>query len=769
MELSLIEQQKLIKEIDNKLFKAKYGTTEKEGSGDTDFEEDMLELAGEAYSASTSYLETYKVREWIDAYKLYNGQHTKDTKFFDKSRPHYLSKFFIPKTYEFIVTQTAYVKQAMFSGSSYVDSQIYNDYDAQAAVQADFFKTFLEYRLKEDKNWYYKHIISQYQDAHLTNFPCAKVSYDFEKEKAIVTPISVERIRIHPQSNPLDPVNSSPYLIHIIPMYVYQVKKRMKSKGEDKWLKLSDDEMLKTIHKIENDVASARNDFESELSESEGDTSLKDHQIVYIHENFIVGEDGTDYCFYTLGKEKLLSKVYKTEELYFQGRPFVIGSVMIEAGRVYPKAPIIHAKPLQEMLNELQNMSNDIKRRVSMPNFLVSRKVHDLYALESAKPGAYIKVNDPQNDIVPLQVPTQVNNLQEGIMTAATHIDDMLGRYGISTAQSKAGANSSVGGMQQQASSANLISELYLSTFIETYVEPMLEMYLSVEMKYNGGNKGLVKKIFNDYGVAKRAEEKGILEADLPTQLSKMDKTVKIGINAAVGAANPDVKFQKIIATLSQLSKLAAEMNPSMPYNMEEIVKETLSIQGYKNPAKFIKKGDDPMIAQLQAKLQQLQEQMKTKEFNPEYIAAEIEEIKAKSNEKNVLAEVRREEIELRKAQTELAINKAIESGVQATFGSVQASVALAETEEAAPIADHILESSLKLSRNRQQPMPMQDQSVMPQPQPYIPQEQLIPEPLGQEVNGIQEESGGNSTLNTVNPDSAFEGFNQGIETTRAD
>ncbi len=758
MELSLTETQNLLKEIDDKLYSEKYKDLDKEGRGDDDFEEDMLELAEEAYNSSTDYLETYKVREWVDAYMLYNGQHTKDTKFFDKNRPHYLSKFFIPKTYEFIITQTAYVKQAMFSGSHLIDCQIYNDYDKEAQIQADFFKTFLEYRLKSEKNWFYKHIIAQYQDSHLTNFPCSKVAYDFKKQQAIVKPISVERIRIHPQADPFDPVNSSPYLIHIIPMYVYQVKKRMKSKGDDKWLELSNDDLVRTVHTLENDVASARNDFESDIENNDGDTSLKDHQIVYVHENFIIGEDGEDYCFYTLGSNKLLSKIYKTKELYFHGRPFVIGSVMLESGRVYPKSPVIHAKPLQEMLNELQNMSNDIKRKVAMPNYLVSRKVHDLYALESAKPGSYIKVNDPTSDIVPLNTQTQANGLQEGIMTAATHIDDMLGRYGISTAQSRANANSSVGGMQQQASSANLISELYLSTFIETYVEPLLEMYLAVELQYNGTNKELVKKIFKDYGVEDRALEKGVQPEDLPTQLSKMNKELKIGINAAVGASNPDMKFQKIIATLSQLSKLAAEMNPAMPYNMEEVIKETMSIQGYKNPSRFIKKSEDPMIAQLQQQVQQLQQQLQTKENNPEYIAAEIENLKAKSQE--MLANVKSKEVdvELKLAQKELTTNKAIESGVQATFGAVQAAVALAETQEASPIADHILESSLKLNREEQ---PTNVQQYVPQ-EPIMPQQgmETMPTemPMEQQVNPQQ-----------VNPESAFEGFNQGIETTRAD
>ena len=755
MELSLIETQNLLKEIDDKLYSERYKENNKEGKGDDDFEEDMLSLANEAYNSSTDYLNTYKVREWIDAYQLYNGEHTKDTRFFDKNRPHYLSKFFIPKTYEFIVTQTSFIKQSMFNGNGIIDCQIYNDYDKEAQVQADFFKTFLEYRLKSDKNWFFKHIISQYQDAHLTNFPCSKVAYDFKNEKAVVKPISVERIRIHPQADPLDPVNSSPYLIHIIPMYVYQVKKRMKSKNEDKWLELSDDDLIKTIHTLENDVASARNNFESDINNNDGDTSLKDHQIIYIHENFIIGEDGEDYCFYTLGPDKLLSKIYKTTDLYFHGRPFIIGSVMLESGRVYPKAPVIHAKPLQEMLNELQNMSNDIKRKVAMPNYLVSRKVHDLYALESAKPGSYIKVNDPTSDIVPLNTQTQVNGLQEGIMTAATHIDDMLGRYGISTAQSRANANSSVGGMQQQASSANLISELYLSTFVETYVEPLLEMYLSVELKYNGTNKPLVKKIFKDYGVENRALEKGVMVEDLPTQLSKMTKELKIGINAGIGASNPDMKFQKIIATLSQLSKLASEMNPNMPYNMEEIIKETLSIQGYKNPSKFIKKTEDPMVAQLQQQVQQLQQQLQTLESNPEYIAAEIEHIKANTQEKIASAKSKEVEVELKKAQTTLATNKAIESGVQATFGAVQGAVALAETSEASPIADHILESSLKLNQQGQQPVQQQ----------YVPQEPIIPNQGYQNTNSTTE----NINYGEVNPKSAFENVNQGIETVRAD
>lgn len=720
----------------------------------TSKEERMFAMARSSYSESTNFLKSYKLQDFVDAYKMYNSQHTRYTKFFEDDvagKKYNHSKFFIPKIYEFVTTQQSYVKTSLLNNlDNVINFSPFNDYDKIAEIQADYYKTLLNYRLAED-NWFYKYVLASYQDGHINNFITTKIYYDFDKKKPVCVQIPVERIRVHPKANPFAIVEDSPYVINILPMFGWQIKDRMKNDDpEYRWNKVTDEDLVRSIHHFENDVAQARDNHRSSPSgELEGGLSIKDNILYYVHENFIRDEKtGEDCCFYTLGTSKLLSKIYPTKDLFPLGRPFVIGHVMIEANKVYPQSPVIHAKPLQEMLNELQNISIDIKRKTSMPLYTaIKRNVTDLYALASAKPGSIVRVTD-HNDIQVLQTPTQVNNLQEEINLAATHLDDMLGKFGISTAQSGAGANNSVGGIQAQSSAAGLVSELYLGTFTETSLEPSMRMYMNYEVYYNditNSEDNLVKTIFKDYGVADR---NGVAEEDIPTVLANMkDKTIRFSINAGQGSANPDLQFQKVIAVLKNMSELAATPNPNLPLKINELVKYQLSMLGIKNPSKFIENNENnPIIMQLQQENAQLKQQMQTTEFNPEYIAAEIRNKNADAMAKEIAAELSKAkipgEIALTEAEVKLILAKVMGEGVKTSFAGIQAAAVAAQQEEILPLADNIINTAPHQYQNSQEP-------IIPAPIPDVPQE-----PVEIAKNN-----------DPMTPASPFKGENQGIET----
>lgn len=712
----------------------------------------LLSVANTAYRESTDYFRTYKLNDVVDAYRMKNSQHTRATKFFKEDvagKEYNHSKFFIPKIYEWITTQKAYAKQALLNNvNSTFHFSPYNDFDRKAKISADFFKALTDYQLQDDDNFYYRFVLSSYEDGLVNNFITAKTVWDEEKEKPYTSLIPIERIRIHPKSDSINIVESSPYIIHIVPMFGYQIKERMKVDNvEHKWNEVSPELMIKTINDIERNIIQARENCSSSAEELESVSGIKDFNLYYIHENFIRDKDGEDYFFYSLGTEKILSKIYKTSDVFLHGRPFNIGHVMLQAHSPYPISPIIHAKPLQEMLNEIQNISIDIKRKVAMPIYLAKkRRVNDLYALSSAKPGSIVTVDDP-SDISILSTPSQVNNLQQEIVTSSTHLDDMLGRYGISTAQNNVGANGSVGGIQSQSSSAGLISELYLGTYVETFLEGVHKKRMQVNLEYISDENKIIKDIFKNYGLAQKHnmvdQDGNIDESQFPKNFKEMKSEVlKFSINIGQGTANPELQFQKIIAMLKTMAEMASIQNISL--NTKEMIKEQFRILGYRNPSDFVNLEENPRETALMKENMELKQALQTtKEANPDYINAEIQDKLASAEQKRSSVDKDKAEIQVKMSQVQLNEVKSVETGINAQFSAIQGGVALAETTEASGFMDGIVDNALKLA---------DDQSAG-QVAPLLPP--VNPENLPDfPVNN-----------NPLTPVSPLRGVNKGIET----
>ena len=70
-------------------------------------EKKLLELRTSAYSSSTSFLKLEKKDDWIKHYRMYNSKHHESNKYTHKD--YKLSKFYIPRTHEFVKSQISMV------------------------------------------------------------------------------------------------------------------------------------------------------------------------------------------------------------------------------------------------------------------------------------------------------------------------------------------------------------------------------------------------------------------------------------------------------------------------------------------------------------------------------------------------------------------------------------------------------------------------------------------------------------------------------------
>ena len=113
------------------------------------------------------------------------------------------------------------------------------------------------------------------------------------RDKPVIEVISPENLRIDPASDWADPLESTPYIIHLIPMYLQDVRGKMDS-GE--WNELSDGELLTTTSDEDDNTTRLVRDEprEDPLDNDAGYGEVEDYKIIWVHKNGI-RKDGEDF------------------------------------------------------------------------------------------------------------------------------------------------------------------------------------------------------------------------------------------------------------------------------------------------------------------------------------------------------------------------------------------------------------------------------------------------------------------------------------------
>jgi hypothetical protein len=166
---------------------------------------------------------------------------------------------------------------------------------------------------------------------------------------------------------------------------------------------------------------------------------------------------------------------------------------------------------------------------------------------------------------------------------------------------------------------------------------------------------------------------------------------------------------------------------------------------GYRDGSRFFRWGDeDPVVAQLQGVIEQLQRQLEAK-MPPQLLEAQVRKMEEET--KRVAAET-------------------VAKGVQAAYAAMQAGQVIAAVPSVAPIADEVMKSA------GWAPQPGQDPNF---PQPAAPDPALTQGNVFDPRTGVQFDPGGANGGGNPNPSQppapaqADAGMNQGIETPRAD
>jgi hypothetical protein len=157
------------------------------------------------------------------------------------------SKFFRPKTRAAVRKNEAIAAEAFFQTEDVVSVTAPDDDDPAQQASAEILKELLNYRLTKSVPWFLT-LIGGYQDAQVQGLVCSYQYWEFNAAKKIDRPCvklrPIENIRFDPSADWTDPVNTSPYFIDMIPMYVKDVQARSKmidpKTGQPRWAPMSD-------------------------------------------------------------------------------------------------------------------------------------------------------------------------------------------------------------------------------------------------------------------------------------------------------------------------------------------------------------------------------------------------------------------------------------------------------------------------------------------------------------------------------------------------
>ncbi len=562
---------------------------------------DWLAIARSAYERSTDYMDITYRKQWGHNIANFRCAHPPGSKYYSDAYKH-RSKLFRPKTRVAVQKNEAAFAVAMFSTDDVVSVGACDKGNEGATAAAELWNQVLNYRLRKTIPWF-KIAIGAIQEAQNYGVVVSKQEWDYQirviadelvygpdgmpqiddvtgepviqpkvetvKNEPKIKLIEIENIRIDPAADWLDPINSSPYVIECMPMYIGDVLGYMDTfnpdTGEYFWKRYTTGE-----------IAASRDSRKTERQlQREAQTkdrrepiqTVPEFNIVWVHRNFVRWQ-GKEYVYDTLGTDTLLSDPKPLNEECPQGRPFVLGLVNIEAHKVYTSGPNELAKDLQAIANDTQNQRLDNVKMVLNKRYIAMRnKNTDFAALKRNVPGGVVLTDADPNVAVRLMETPDVTSsayLEQDRINA--DFDDITGTMSTGSVQTNRQLNETVGGMNLLSASANVTTEYMMRTFVETWCEPVLAQVLILEQAYE------TEEILNKF----RDRENPV---DGQYQ-------VEASVNVGFGNTDPIKKVSRLLFGIESIAKVAPWVIGRL--KMDEVTKEIFGAIGYRDGSRFI-------------------------------------------------------------------------------------------------------------------------------------------------------------------------------------
>lgn len=666
---------------------------------------DWLKLSQEAYEASTTYIEQNYRADWEYALRAFRNEHAAGSKYNSAEFQH-RSRLYRPKTRAVIRKNEAAAAMALFSNMEIVNISPENPDDPMNLAGAECIKEVVEYRLSRTIKTF-PLVMGAFQDAMTVGTVCSYQYWEYLKDKEgrkvkdrpCIELRPIENIRLDSGASWIDPVETTPYLCDVIPMYACDVRAMMESvddkTNQPKWKKYDEKDLFLAQPKEMESLRKARlgKDRDPVFDEK----PVGSFSTVWVLRWFMRDSQGSDYTFYTLGTENLLTDPKPIDEVYFHGkRPYVIGCAVIETHKALKSGFPILTKNLQMEANDIQNQRLDNVKLVLNKRYYVARgRQVDVSSLTRNAPGGVTLVNDPKNDIVEANWPDVTSSSYVEQDRINGDYDEITGNFNPNTRWANKGAAETLGGNKMVAQSSGVMTDYLLQTVNETWWEPVLRQLVLLEQYYETDDVVLgvcAKKarLFPRFGMSQITDD-------------LLMKGVNVTVNVGMGSSNPSERLQKFLAAAGAANQIVLQSPPGM--NVQEMVKEIWSNAGYRDGARFMSQQQDPRLMKAMQMIQQLQQALQGKQMDLQ-AQAQIEQQKLLSNERVKGAQLT---VDNARIQGDLAIRKAEiaieEAQLQLEAWKIQTEVKMSMDEhqmKAGELRAGLEQAHLKLDAERQ-------------------------------------------------------------------
>ena len=598
-----------------------------EGDGkkpmETTEDKEWVSLARAAHTSSTDWFDASVRRQVEENLSNFRSRHPAGSKY---NTEYYAkrSRLFRPKVRTMVRKSEAALAVALFSTSDVVNCVPYSDADPKQRLAASVHNSLLNGRLEERETQWFLSVLGGAQDAFTTGVVISRQTWDYQSEllesegkqyeivrtdRPRIDLIPLENFRVSPTADWRDPVGTSPYVIEMRPMYVYELKERMKKQGPDgkPLYRTMDDGLLRAATKQDWDTLRRAREGDRRIDRYEAQNTVSDYDTVWVHHN-IVRRHGRDYVFDTIGVELMLStEPLPIEDVYHTGRrPYSMGFAVLEAHKPYPSAPVALVAPLQEEANDLVNLRIDNIRLALGKRWLVRRGAGvDTATLVRGVHSSVTMTNNPNNDVKELTT----NDVTAGSYQEQDRLnldfDELAGHFGQGTVGTARNLNETVGGMSLMDANASQIQEYQIRVLVETWVTDVLDQMAALESEYETDEERL--NII--------AQENGV---GLREVVDVLRQKIRVRTNVGFNATQPEKRVQKIVMGMQAIAGFYPDaVKQGDP---AEFAKEVFGALGYKDAARFlpsIKKDgkEDPRIQQLTEQVQQLQQALETQMY----------------------------------------------------------------------------------------------------------------------------------------------------------
>lgn len=627
-------------------------TTEAEATAIPDPDATWLSLARNAYESGKNWFDS-SIRKQVERnYDLFHSQHPAGSKYHTETYAK-KSKLFRPKTRAMVRRSEAATAIAFFGTQDAVHVSAINDTNADQRDAAEVHNAILNYRLDDPRMFWFQTVIGASQDAYVQGTVISKQVWHYQTRKTPVAEVyeeadgtntfefvtdeevmhdkpcvilvPIENLRVDPAAAWYDPINTSPYLVELVPTYIYEVHAKMRETNPRTGKKVYrgyTDNLLGFA--IQQDWDSIRRARETDrVDRYEADSYVNEFQTVWVHKNIIrVGD--RDYCYDTLGTELVLSDPEPMEEVYphtrGRYRPYAFGTAVVEAHKLYSTAPVQITEPLQEEINDLANLRMDNIRLALLKRYFYRRGMGvDLPTLLRNVPGSAIAMTSTE-DVKETQPQDVTSSSFEEHNRLALDFDEVSGNFSSASVGTNRQLNETVGGMSLLSSDAAQLKEYEIRTFSETWLEQVVRQLVDMEATFE-----------DDAEVLENVAGRTGLPLERIMQV--IGKRTAVKANVGFNSTNPEKRVGKLMLALEALAKFMPQTLQDL--DAAELVKEIFGAVGYRDGARFFPKlaaggQEDPRVRQLQEQVAQLMQYIETEQVKQQG-AIEVARIGAES------------------------------------------------------------------------------------------------------------------------------------------